>query len=66
MAVYTIELDTLIKSGYDIGLTDYPLLAILTLRTRKRGFVMLLIRKSLHTTDSMKFAVFRLTGSSIS
>lgn len=25
MAVYTIELDSLIKSGYDIGLTDYPL-----------------------------------------
>ena len=25
MAVYTIELDSLIKSGYDIGLADYPL-----------------------------------------
>lgn len=25
MAVYTIELDSLIKSGYDIGLTDYSL-----------------------------------------
>lgn len=25
MAIYTIELDSLIKSGYDIGLADYPL-----------------------------------------
>lgn len=25
MAIYTIELDSLIKSGYDIGLVDYPL-----------------------------------------
>lgn len=25
MAIYTIELDSLIKSGYDIGLDDYPL-----------------------------------------
>lgn len=38
MAVYTIELDTLIKSGYDIGLTDYPLPSYLTTEDEKAGF----------------------------
>ena len=38
MAVYTIELDTLIKSGYDIGLTDYPLPSYLTTEDEKARF----------------------------
>lgn len=38
MAVYTIELDTLIKSGYDIGLTDYPLPSYLTTEEEKARF----------------------------
>lgn len=38
MAVYTIELDTLIKSGYDIGLTDYPLPNYLTTEGEKARF----------------------------
>ena len=38
MAVYTIELDTLIKSGYDIGLTDYPLPSYLTTEDEKVRF----------------------------
>lgn len=38
MAVYTIELDTLIKSGYDIGLTDYPLPSYLTTEDDKARF----------------------------
>ena len=38
MAVYTIELDTLIKSGYDIGLTDYPLPSYLTTDDEKARF----------------------------
>lgn len=38
MAVYTIELDTLIKSGYDIGLTDYPLPSYLTTDDEKSRF----------------------------
>lgn len=38
MAVYTIELDTLIKSGYDIGLTDYPLPSYLTAEDEKARF----------------------------
>lgn len=38
MAVYTIELDTLIKSGYDIGLTDYPLPSYLTTDDEKASF----------------------------
>lgn len=38
MAVYTIELDTLIKSGYDIGLTDYPLPSYLTTEDEKERF----------------------------
>lgn len=38
MAVYTIELDTLIKSGYDIGLTDYPLPSYLTTEVEKARF----------------------------
>ena len=38
MAVYTIELDTLIKSGYDIGLTDYPLPSYLITEDDKARF----------------------------
>lgn len=38
MAVYTIELDTLIKSGYDVGLTDYPLPSYLTTDDEKARF----------------------------
>lgn len=38
MAVYTIELDTLIKSGYDIGLTDYPIPSYLTTDDKKARF----------------------------
>ena len=38
MAVYTIELDTLIKNGYDIGLTDYPLPSYLTTEDEKERF----------------------------
>lgn len=38
MGVYTIELDTLIKSGYDIGLTDYPLPSYLTTEDKKARF----------------------------
>lgn len=38
MAVYTIELDTLIKSGYDIGLTDYPLPSYLATEDDKARF----------------------------
>lgn len=38
MAVYTIELDTLIKSGYDIGLADYPLPSYLTTEDEKARF----------------------------
>lgn len=38
MAVYTIELDTLIKSGYDIGLTDYSLPSYLTTEDEKARF----------------------------
>lgn len=38
MAIYTIELDTLIKSGYDIGLTDYPLPSYLTTEDDKARF----------------------------
>lgn len=38
MAVYTIELDTLIKSGYDIGLNDYPLPSYLTTEDEKARF----------------------------
>lgn len=38
MAVYTIELDTLIKSGYDIGLTDYPVPSYLSTEDEKARF----------------------------
>lgn len=38
MAVYTIELDSLIKSGYDIGLADYPLPSYLTTEDEKAKF----------------------------
>ena len=38
MAVYTIDLDTLIKSGYDIGLTAYPLPSYLTTEDEKARF----------------------------
>lgn len=38
MAVYTIDLDTLIKSGYNIGLTDYPLPSYLTTEDEKARF----------------------------
>lgn len=38
MSVYTIELGTLIQSGYDIGLADYPVPSYLSSDTAKQQF----------------------------